>query len=93
VSALSSLGSPKSRVANAFHVAEFAVDDIRDIEWQPEALSQLQIPAMKKQAIQALLKAYIKRASSNSASFDDFIVGKDRASTCSCSMMIDLRNV
>jgi hypothetical protein len=34
VSAVSLLhGSPKSLVTNAFDVAEFAVDDIRDIEW------------------------------------------------------------
>jgi hypothetical protein len=63
-------------VANAFYKAEFAVDDIRDIEWQPEALSQLQIPTKKKTAIQALLEAYIKRASSKFASFDDLIAGK-----------------
>ncbi|KAI6709035.1 AAA family ATPase [Diplocarpon mali] len=46
--------------------AEFAIDDIRDIEWQPEALSHLQIPQKKKKAIHALLEAHIKRASSNS---------------------------
>ncbi|OWP06252.1 hypothetical protein B2J93_2490 [Marssonina coronariae] len=42
--------------------AEFAIDDIRDIEWQPEALSHLQIPQKKKKAIHALLEAHIKRA-------------------------------
>ncbi|CZR66033.1 uncharacterized protein PAC_15933 [Phialocephala subalpina] len=56
--------------------AEFAVDDVRDIEWQPAALTHLQIPQKKKRAIQALLEAHMKRASSNSFSFDDFIAGK-----------------
>ena len=59
-----------------FDVAEFAVDDIKDIEWQPEALSHLQIREKVKRAIQALLEAHIKRASTNSFSFDDFIAGK-----------------
>lgn len=68
--------SPKSCIANAFDVAEFAVDDIGDIEWPPEVLSHLQIPQKKKKAIHALLEAHKKRASSNSFSFDDFIVGK-----------------
>jgi len=77
VSALSSLlGNPNSNVTNVFDIAEFAIDDIRDIEWQPEALSHLQIPQKKKKAIHALLEAHIKRASSNSLSFDDFIIGK-----------------
>ncbi|PMD60368.1 uncharacterized protein K444DRAFT_642994 [Hyaloscypha bicolor E] len=56
--------------------AEFAINDIRDIEWQPEALSHLQIPQKKKKAIHVLLEAHIKRASSDSLSFDDFIIGK-----------------
>jgi hypothetical protein len=77
VSALSSLhSSPKSYIANTFDIAEFSVDDISDIEWQPEALSHLQIPQKKKKAIHALLEAHMKRVSSNSFSFDDFIVGK-----------------
>lgn len=77
MSALSSLlGNPNSNVTNVFDIAEFAIDDIRDIEWQPEALSHLQIPQKKKKAIHALLEAHIKRASSNSLSFDDFIIGK-----------------
>jgi hypothetical protein len=68
--------SPKSRVANASDVAEFAVDDIGDIEWPSEVLSHLQIPQKKKKAIHALLEAHMKRASSSTFSFDDFIVGK-----------------
>jgi len=56
--------------------AEFAVDDIGDIEWPSEVLSHLQIPPKKKKAIYALLEAHMKRASSSSFSFDDFIVGK-----------------
>jgi hypothetical protein len=77
VSALSFLnGILKPCVANEFDVAEFAVDDIKDIEWQPEALSHLQMPQKKKRAIQALLEAHMKRASTNSFSFDDLIAGK-----------------
>ncbi|KFY86462.1 hypothetical protein V500_07608 [Pseudogymnoascus sp. VKM F-4518 (FW-2643)] len=53
---------------------EFAVDDIEDIKWQPAALAHLQIPNKKKNAIQALSKAYIRRTSGNG--FDDFVVGK-----------------
>lgn len=56
--------------------AEFAVDDIKDIEWQPAALSHLQIREKTKRAIQALLEAHIKRASAHSFSFDDLIAGK-----------------
>ncbi|KAH8759552.1 hypothetical protein F5882DRAFT_453760 [Hyaloscypha sp. PMI_1271] len=55
--------------------AEFAVDDIGDIEWPSEVLSHLQIPPKKKKAIHALLEAHMKRASSSSFSFDDFIYG------------------
>ena len=55
-----------------FDVAEFAVDDIGDIKW-PEVLSHLQIPQKKKNAIHALLEAHIKRVSSKSFSFDDFM--------------------
>lgn len=77
VSALSFLhGSPKPRVANELDAAEFAVDHIKDIEWQPEALSHLQIREKAKRAIQALLEAHMKRASTNSFSFDDFVAGK-----------------
>jgi hypothetical protein len=77
VSALSFLnGILKPCVANEFDVAEFAVDDIKDIEWQPKALSHLQMPQKKKRAIQALLEAHMKRASTNSFSFDDLIAGK-----------------
>jgi hypothetical protein len=70
------LTSPARCVSNDFDVAEFAVDDIRDIEWQPDALSHLQIPEKKKRAIHALLEAHIRRASTNSSSFDDLIAGK-----------------
>jgi hypothetical protein len=52
------------------------VDDIKDIKWQPEALAHLQIREKTKRAIQALLEAHIKRASTNSFSFDDLIAGK-----------------
>jgi hypothetical protein len=77
VSALSLLYSgPKSCIANAFSVAEYAVDDIRDIEWQPGALSHLQIPLKKKKALRALLEAHMRRASTSSFSFDDLIAGK-----------------
>lgn len=67
-------GNPKPRVANEFGAAEFAVDDIKDIKWQPEALSHLQIREKTKRAIQALLQAHI--TSTNSFSFDDLIAGK-----------------
>lgn len=59
-----------------FDVAEFAVDDIRDIKWQSEAFTHLQIPPKKKKAIQALTEAHLRRASTSSFSFDDFVVGK-----------------
>jgi len=75
VSALSFLyGIEKSHPADALIIAEFAVDDIKDIEWHPEAFDHLQMPERKKKAIRSLAKAHMRRASTNS--FDDFIVGK-----------------
>ena len=70
------LTTPVYYVANDFDVAEFAVDDISDIKWQPDAISHLQIPEKKKKSIHALLEAHIRRASTNSSSFDDLIAGK-----------------
>jgi len=61
---------------NTSEIAEFAVDDIQNIKWQPEALSNLQIPEKKKRTIHALLEAHMKRASFNSCLFDDLIVEK-----------------
>ena len=52
------------------------MDDLRDIEWQPEALQLLQIPQKKKRAISALLEAHLRRALTNSLRFDDLIAGK-----------------
>ena len=67
-------GGPKSSLANAINIAEFAVDYIRDIKWQLGAFSHLQIPQMKKEAIQALAKAHMGRFPTTS--FDDYAVGK-----------------
>jgi hypothetical protein len=47
---------------------------MKDIEWQPAALAHLQIPDKKKNAIQALSEAHMRRASGDG--FDDFVVGK-----------------
>jgi hypothetical protein len=75
VSALSFLYSiEKSHPADALIIAEFAINDIKDIEWHPKAFDRLQMPERKKKAIRSLAKAHIRRASTNS--FNDFIVGK-----------------
>ena len=68
--------SKSTPLANALDVAEFAVDDIRDIKWRPDSFAHLQIPDKKKKAIRALAKAHMKRASTSAFSFDDFIAGK-----------------
>ena len=54
--------------------AEFAVADIKDINWNPAAFAQLAIPSKQKEVIQALTEAYTSRGPDYT--FDDFIVGK-----------------
>lgn len=61
---------------NTSEIAKFAVDDIQNIKWQSEALSNLQISEKKKRTIHALLKAHMKRASFNFCLFDNLIVEK-----------------
>jgi hypothetical protein len=52
---------------------EFAVSDIRDIEWNSEPFERLTIPDQKKQLIRAVA---VSRVSRESHSFDDFVRGK-----------------
>jgi len=55
-------------------IAEFAVADIKDINWNPAAFAQLAIPAKQKEVIQALAEAHTSRETEHT--FDDFVVGK-----------------
>ncbi len=56
------------------YIAEFAVADIKDINWNPAAFAQLAIPTKKKEVIQALAEAHTSRETEYT--FDDFVVGK-----------------
>lgn len=53
---------------------EFAIVDIKDIDWNPTSFAQLAIPSRQKEVIQALAEAHISRGSD--CTFDDFVVGK-----------------
>jgi len=55
-------------------IAEFAVADIADIEWNPSAFAQLTLPSEQKDVVQALTEAHTKRKHHHV--FDDFVVGK-----------------
>ena len=56
------------------HIAEFAVADIKDINWNPAAFAQLAIPTKHKEVIQALAEAHTSRETEHT--FDDFVAGK-----------------
>ena len=57
-------------------IAEFAVVDIKNIDWNPSSFARLALPPEQKEVIQALAEAHTSRASDHE--FDDFIVGKGR---------------
>ncbi len=65
---------PRSNARLIRYIAEFAVADIKDINWNPAAFAQLAIPAKQKEVIQALAEAHIGRETEYT--FDDFVVGK-----------------
>ena len=72
-------GEPNSLVATNYarltrYKAEFAVADIKDINWNPTAFAQLAIPTKQKEVIQALAEAHTSRETEHT--FDDFVVGK-----------------
>jgi len=72
-------GEQNSRVARSHarltrYIAEFAVADIKDINWNPAAFAQLAIPTKQKEVIQALAEAHTSRETDHT--FDDFVVGK-----------------
>lgn len=56
------------------YIAEFAVADIKDIDWNPAAFAQLAIPTEQKEVIQALAEAHTSRETEHT--FDDFVAGK-----------------
>ncbi|KAK3373167.1 AAA family ATPase [Lasiosphaeria ovina] len=58
---------------------EFAVDKIREIEWNSECFEQLVLPNQQKELVQALVAEHIQRATAVGAGtrdFDDIIKGK-----------------
>ena len=56
------------------YIVEFAVADIKDINWNPASFAQLAIPTKQKEVIQALAEAHTSRQTDHT--FDDFIIGK-----------------
>ena len=50
------------------------IDDLGEIEWNPDTFEQLQVDAEVKEAIQGLVRGY----STHATFFDDFIAGKGR---------------
>ena len=56
-----------------YEIVEFAVSDIRDIEWNPASFERLTIPAEKKELIRAVATSHVSR---EYRSFDDFVRGK-----------------
>ena len=55
---------------------EFAVANIRDIQWSSAPFDNVRIPDEKKAIVQALTESYLNRGPNDS--FDDFIEGKGR---------------
>ena len=55
---------------------EFAVGNIRDIQWGSAPFGNVRIPDEKKAIVQALTESYLNRGPDDS--FDDFIEGKGR---------------
>ncbi|KAK6513066.1 hypothetical protein TWF506_009229 [Arthrobotrys conoides] len=53
---------------------EVFIDDIQDIQWNPEIFSKLVLPAETKQLIRGLVETHINEQSQ----FDDFIEGKGK---------------
>ncbi len=56
---------------HAFTVV-FNVDDVEDIQWNPEAFDRLDIPGNKKEIVQTLIESHTQKV----AAFDDFVPGK-----------------
>jgi hypothetical protein len=57
-------------------IVEFAVEDISDIQWDPEPFQRLVIPDERKELILALATSHMNQA--HDPSFDDFVAGKGR---------------
>ena len=58
------------------YIAEFAVADIKEINWNPAAFAQLAIPTKQKEVVQALAEAHTSRETEYT--FDDFVAEKGR---------------
>jgi hypothetical protein len=56
--------------------AEFAVRLIKDIDWNPTAFQNLEMPSIKKDIVLALAEA--NTMPSSTGYFDDFVAGKGR---------------
>lgn len=52
---------------------EFAVSDIRNIDWNPESFERLTIPDKQKELVQVVVASHVNR---ETCSFDDFVRGK-----------------
>jgi hypothetical protein len=57
-------------------IAEFAVADIKDIEWSDSLFNCLSIPVEQRDAIMALAEIHMGEA--QDVPFDDFVAGKGR---------------
>jgi hypothetical protein len=55
---------------------EFAVDNIRKVQWNPEPFQRLVIPEEKRELILALAISHTTQTPGHS--FDDFVLGKGR---------------
>lgn len=55
---------------------EFAVANIRDINWKPLPFDDVRIPEEKKKIIRSLTQAFLNR--DPDGGFDDFVEGKGR---------------
>ncbi|OJD12102.1 hypothetical protein AJ78_07251 [Emergomyces pasteurianus Ep9510] len=56
--------------------AEFAIDNLSDIDWSPAAFDRLVLPAERKDIVMALSKS--RMGEGKGAQFDDFITNKGR---------------
>jgi hypothetical protein len=52
---------------------EFAVSDIRNIDWNPESFERLTVPDKQKELIRTVAASHVNR---ETCSFDDFVRGK-----------------
>jgi hypothetical protein len=70
--------------ADTFDVGEYAVDDIRPIQWSKLPMASLTIPTAKKEVIVAIAQRHLgplcksERSGGTSGTFDDVVEGKGR---------------